>query len=773
MWRFIALRGVSALAVVLVMSGCADVDYCGGVDCDDGNECTVDSCNSADGRCANTRVDDGTPCVFGALPGVCESGLCVDAMLCAGVDCGANRCAIDAPPCDPYTGGCPTPTKVTPAGTICDWATVDDGLCDGAGNCVEPRGDLEPVGIGFDENNLLQVIIINRSLLVVPENVGNVQVFVDGEPVADVDLGTLPDDSYRQVGSEQRISLGLRIAGQERRIAVAVDTANEILETNEDHNRFSRTITPPVISGPDLVVSALHVDQGSGALAIEIRNDGTEDSTVASVQLEIEVNEVATASVTESLPALEPGGGSILLSPTPAIPIAMGDKVRVSLDTGDPLDEIDKSNQSRTEFFPDDAALAGYDALLLDPKIRDNLKWESSTGDGSLSDEQMAGLLAAIRGLEVGRPASDPLPPVELSTGLSEEAAWYIFVAHAAHSLWVEKNGLVTWSLLDMTNEQLASMLDGREWFVYLRDRDQYSVRYAWVTPWNPSASYQFLSNFEMLKATQVETIHALTDWARARLSHSSNEDPLEQWGYEGYPPVDRVLYALEGRRHITRGCGGTTGLYVTMLRAINIPTELETIRLGDGWHCRPSFPSAELSMPHGDDPYTSYFINSSRTVPVGDMFFSTDEMENWFLDPVPDCNESICNTVGEQALHNKARIQIQRSFDRRGDYLLREYGLGGPERLHDGVLQGIELGGEVVTYAHPLFSDAEKEAMIADIEGHLVALGGGDIEVGKSLVALRLSVWNLAKNSVSGRQLKSVEDPSLDLELDRCTACP
>jgi hypothetical protein len=55
------------------MSGvCEAVDLCAGVDCSDGNECTDDVCDPADGSCSNPAVADGTACSIGE----CVSGAC-------------------------------------------------------------------------------------------------------------------------------------------------------------------------------------------------------------------------------------------------------------------------------------------------------------------------------------------------------------------------------------------------------------------------------------------------------------------------------------------------------------------------------------------------------------------------------------------------------------------------------------------------------------------------------------------------------------------------
>jgi len=74
-------------------------------DCDDGDDCSVDVCDPANGACSNTPADDGTKCDFDGLPGLCKAGVCEDAMLCEGVECNDdNECTEDL--CTPADGTC-------------------------------------------------------------------------------------------------------------------------------------------------------------------------------------------------------------------------------------------------------------------------------------------------------------------------------------------------------------------------------------------------------------------------------------------------------------------------------------------------------------------------------------------------------------------------------------------------------------------------------------------------------------------------------------------
>ena len=124
---------------------CVEVDLCEGVDCDDGNECTDNDCDSTSGTCINEPIEDGTECDGGA--GICSSGECVEVDLCEGVDCDdGNDCTDDA--CNPADGSCSN-TAVDDgtecnggAGTCVQGDCMDIDLCDGvdctSGNeCVE------------------------------------------------------------------------------------------------------------------------------------------------------------------------------------------------------------------------------------------------------------------------------------------------------------------------------------------------------------------------------------------------------------------------------------------------------------------------------------------------------------------------------------------------------------------------------------------------------------------------------------------------------------
>jgi len=102
--------------------------------CSDGKDCTADVCNPANGACSNPDEVDGVACdFFSGVPGICASGTCEDATLCAGVDCSdGQECTTDI--CDPADGSCSNPNEVD--GAACDFGGLLS-MCT-AGVCEAP-----------------------------------------------------------------------------------------------------------------------------------------------------------------------------------------------------------------------------------------------------------------------------------------------------------------------------------------------------------------------------------------------------------------------------------------------------------------------------------------------------------------------------------------------------------------------------------------------------------------------------------------------------------
>lgn len=620
--------------------------------------------------------------------------------------------------------------------------------CDGV-----TRPDLVPKGLSFDANNVLTVTFKNEGNAEVPAGVGGLAIFIDGEPVGGYLFGRLVDQSFRSPNGTMILRTNFRMSGADRRIAVALDPENEIAESNEFQNTMSRTMTPPPISGPDFVVSDLGL-VGGNVLTIQVRNIGPAASPLnLSVHIRVIVNEVVAADLTPALPVLAAGGGTTTITPNPPIVIAPGSRVRALLNTNNLFDEIDNTNGVREEILPGGPSLLPYTALLGQPVIANNAIWRGSGGVVSYTAwtvGQRNDLNNAIVALETGSPQVPSAPPTLFAGDeISASDAWAIYVAHVAQSLWVEVHNAVSWHLDAFTPGQLAFLLDSRKLMAYNSVTNRYRFETSLmgtITAWNPRFCYEFLSNLDMIKASQLETIYAFTDWMRGHVIHISSSDVLlEQYGYAGPPPADKILYPLEGKRHISAECWGTSGLFGAVLRSVNIPVERLNIDLDNLTHSRPSFPSVDRSMPHADEVYNAVLSPSGGVVPSSQIFYSGAEMNAKFLNPPVDCVGGNCNTVGQQAGYNLGKSELVLAYAVAADYLLYDFAQYGAAYLNDR-LRGPSIGGVIHEYVRPYFTPAERTAMVGVIQIKVQEIGSGDLDAGKAIVIARWNRFNQNK---------------------------
>jgi hypothetical protein len=612
------------------------------------------------------------------------------------------------------------------------------------------KPDLVPKNLTVGGANQLYVDISNEGENEVPQGQGRVDFFVDGKLMSTVRLADLADQSYRSPGGKVTLSSGLWIAGKDRRIAVVVDPENAIDESNEFQNTLTRTLTPPMRHGPDLIVSDIVV-LTSTRFHIVVQNIGPADTpTSVPAVLEGSVDSHRVTPLHLTLPTI-PAGGTHRVEVTSPYPLDRKRKVVVTLRVLHRIDDIDNTNNRHEVILPGGPSLDPYLALLGQQKIQNNVIWEGRRGSeadvvqpyASWTAGQKAALNHAILALEQGKTFSLAAPPALIGgEAISEQDAWTIFLAHIAQSLWVEVHRLVPWRLADFNDAQLAFLLDGRWLFSFLADSNTYAFRYflmGFITDWNPQVSYEFLSNLNLIRPTQQETIFALTDWMRGHLIHiSSDTDKVQQYGYAGFAPADKILYPLEGRKHITEGCSGTTGLYGAVLRAVNVPVERADVLYENGFHVHPVLPSVDLTLFHGDDPYDANLHPSGAVVPSSKMLWTTAEFNALIVTPPVDCVGSRCNPPGVQASYNMEKAFKQLAFDYMTDYLLYTYAHGGPVNLESWLTGRDQFNPD--RFVKPLFSDAERIGMTAAVMLKVTEIGGGDIEAGKTIVIDRVN---------------------------------
>lgn len=635
---------------------------------------------------------------------------------------------------------------ITVTSTQCSGESEASFTMQGAGS----RPDLVPKALYFDSNRVLHVGIANEGSARVPSGIGEITIYVDGRLLSRIPLSSIADQSFRDPGGNVNFTTDLRIGRSFRRIMMIVDPRHEIRESNEMQNTLSHTLTPPALVGPDLAVRDLQLGTGN-VLRIGVQNVGT-ISTPANMQVRLRIfrNSFQVVDTTQTIPVIAPGPPVFV--PVTAVTVNTRAEIEVVALPQINSADIDITNNHRKEILPGGPSLQPYRDLLAIPKIRNNIIWHGFEPNGVIF-EKMYGQWSSSKKVDLdqailllereGRHAlSRPPTLVGTTTSFSAQDAWKIYLAHVAHSLWTEVHGIVPWNLVTFSDEDLKLLFDSRNMMaafpVTPRTYGFLDYLMGRITAWNPRISYQFMSNLDMIKPTQAQTIFALTDWMRAHLIHiSGSTDLIDQYGYAGPPPADKVLYPLAGKRHTTAGCWGTTGLYSALLRSINIPVRSRRIELGNGTHSHPGFPVANLGLVHGDDPYTMQLDMSGNVIPSADLFYSTAELSNDFVNPSLDCVGGNCNSVGVQASYNSEKDLWQLAHDYLADYPMYIYARNGAAAL-DADLTGPTLAQDGFEYVKPLFQPAERQTYINDIAAKLTEIGGGNPVAGGAIVIER-----------------------------------
>ena len=234
-----------------------------------------------------------------------------------------------------------------------------------------------------------------------------------------------------------------------------------------------------------------------------------------------------------------------------------------------------------------------------------------------------------------------------VTTVLSEEDAEDLYVANVANSLVLDAHGTFPWSLDDLSDHELELLLSSRGFYAahvdYLHDANSRVTGYdvdGIVLPTSPEVVREFMVREDLIGDNRHETIVKATDWARYNLLHYSGgrsaKNFEDHWEYRGYSPLARMLVVGKATggdgkpRAYTAGCHGTNWFFVHLLRAVNIPVEYV---LWAG-HAIPSFPSEEVYLSHGDDPYSSlaqYSPPFSEPFPSSEIPISEETYQEWF----------------------------------------------------------------------------------------------------------------------------------------------
>jgi hypothetical protein len=259
-------------------------------------------------------------------------------------------------------------------------------------------------------------------------------------------------------------------------------------------------------------------------------------------------------------------------------------------------------------------------------------------------------------------PAKDDESP---TTIFRAEDAFALYAALTATSLAQEIGRRLPWSVTNYDRTSLETLFSGHLQFD-LQPGGGYRLNFGLsidiginAVPAPPEVALQFLRANNILGRDRRETIVNIVRWCRDYLTHfigrsgTYTREADEVFQYRGQVPVSRVIRGTiytgemiprtdyDRRRHWTDGCWGTVGFLASVLRTVNIPAErLWAPILGaDGkpkaTHCAPFFPTEQLTLSHGDDPY-DYLCRLQPSFPVDQLLMTRKQFDAWFPGGVP-----------------------------------------------------------------------------------------------------------------------------------------
>ena len=289
--------------------------------------------------------------------------------------------------------------------------------------------------------------------------------------------------------------------------------------------------------------------------------------------------------------------------------------------------------------LPDRGPLADIeDYLEQHPQVRDAIVWPEEAGPVPYTEwnvgpttAHFSDILAKFYGnLNAGVALAFSFRaggerPALTGTLLQTRDASEIFLAHVAHSLWIEINRKVEWKLHDYNRAELALLLDGASMFVPGTVATNASGFYyanmavsGHGMPMDPTRSHTFLTTqgagSSLIRASVRDTILQVTRWVRDHLLHgsrlASGRGPMPFMDTMLEPTVNAALPGLGARHWAWWGCHSAAALLVWLMRAVNIPawsapgyTEDQPTSSGPP-HSGIDFPSERLYRGHADDLY-------------------------------------------------------------------------------------------------------------------------------------------------------------------------
>lgn len=262
---------------------------------------------------------------------------------------------------------------------------------------------------------------------------------------------------------------------------------------------------------------------------------------------------------------------------------------------------------------------------------------------------------------------------------MTNAMAWRVYLSQTANSLAAELTGAFPWTITTYAPAPLSLLLAMGDSMQYVPNASAPGYFFLGDSPASPGYTVGFLKTNNLIGSDASDTVARLFGWER-HLQHyfEVTGDPLGLyfpyfWGPDS-PPIpdsaiiDGTTYSGPGSfgfGHFTAGCGGTMSFMKSVLRSVNIPVENHLVSCQ---HATPIFPTVNMAMTHGDDPYDSLGL----ILPYPG--FGTPEMAEYFIS-VSRLNQLFPQVQTYDACISAVGLQVANIAIKYGsDYLMAAY---------------------------------------------------------------------------------------------------
>ncbi len=291
--------------------------------------------------------------------------------------------------------------------------------------------------------------------------------------------------------------------------------------------------------------------------------------------------------------------------------------------------------------------------------------------------------------------------PDTLLHSFSKDTAFNIYLHYVAHSMYVEYERLVPWSVNDFAPKDLAELWDSKYYFYWDSLLQTYSLDYqsgGGIQLFHPLSTYLFSRGIQFNDqfSNSDEAIYSLLSWSRANLNHKESINLIQ------FQSVPSTWFPIKGQLHQVYSCWAMGGIIMDYARALNLPIRRDQIELYNGLHTMLHFPSLRRSISHADDLYDPLFYPVHQTMPVSAMMLSEEELQT-VLTSKRYCLADTCHSKGSQHTYDRRKLLIKKAVDYGSGYMmiLRDAGKS--------VIKSYLRGDEFNSLLIPMHTDQER----------------------------------------------------------------